>query len=384
MPAAAIAIFLIAIVLLAYVLVGYPILLRLMAARRPNPVRKQHFQPSVSFIVPVHNGEKYLPAKVATILALDYPRHLVEILIIADGCTDATESIAAARPEVRLLPIPRGGKCAALNAGIAAARNEILVLTDIRQQLRPDSLQHLMNCLADPTVGVVSADLHLTDTADSAAAQMANYRRLETALRDSLSALDSMFGATGAYYAMRRILALRALPLPTDLLLDDMYLPLTAFFSGYRLIIEPRAIALDIAVPLEVEVSRKSRTLAGNYQLLRYMPQLLSFGNRMLGHFLSYKVGRLLMPYLLLVIAVSSFFLPYPLNLLAVAGQAAGYGLALLDPWIPRGFPLKKLSAAARAFVAMMIATVRALAIFFVPAGELWKTPTGIDKRRPA
>ncbi len=384
MPAAAIAVFLGAIFLLAYVLVGYPILLRLLAARRPNPVRKQHFQPAVSFVVPVHNGERYLAAKIDTILGLDYPRHLIEILIVADGCGDATESIAAARPEVRLLSIPRGGKCAGLNAGIAAAGNEILILTDIRQQLRPDSLQHLMNCLADPTVGVVSADLHLTDTADSAAAQMANYRRLETALRDSLSALDSMFGATGAYYAMRRSLALRALPLPHDLLLDDMYLPLTAFFSGYRLVIEPRAVALDIAVPLEVEVGRKSRTLAGNYQLLRYMPQLLSLRNRMLGHFLSYKVGRLLMPYLLILIAVSSFFLPYPLNLLAVGGQAAGYGLALADPWIPRRFPLKKLSAAARAFVAMMIATVRALAIFFVPAGELWKNPTGIDKRRPA
>ena len=246
MPAAAVAIVLFvgASLLLAYVLVGYPVLLRLMAARRPKSVCKQHFQPAVSFIIPAHNGEKYLASKIQSIHTLDYPSHLIEIILIADGCTDATEAIASAFADVRLLSIPRGGKCAGLNAGIAAARHEILILTDIRQRLNPDSLQHLMNCLADPTVGVVSADLHLTDTADSAAAQMANYRRLETALRDSLSALDSMFGATGAYYAMRRSLALRALPLPHDLLLDDMYLPLTAFFSGYRLIIEPRAIAV--------------------------------------------------------------------------------------------------------------------------------------------
>ena len=51
---------------------------------------------------------------------------------------------------MRLLRVERGGKCAALNAGIPQAQNEILLLTDIRQELAPDSLRAMIDCFADP------------------------------------------------------------------------------------------------------------------------------------------------------------------------------------------------------------------------------------------
>jgi hypothetical protein len=67
--------------------------------------------------------------KLDSVLALDYPRELMEILVISDGSTDRTDSIVQefAPQGVRLLQVPRGGKCAALNAAIPQARNEILL-----------------------------------------------------------------------------------------------------------------------------------------------------------------------------------------------------------------------------------------------------------------
>ena len=59
-------------------------------------------------------------------------------------------------------------------------------------------------------------------------------------IRKRLSQIDSIFGATGALYAICRDLVS---PIPPGTLLDDVYLPLEAFFPGYRLILDDRALA---------------------------------------------------------------------------------------------------------------------------------------------
>ena len=243
----------------------------------------------------MRDGEHYLRAKLESILALDYPSELLEILVVSDGSTDGTDSIAGefAGRGVRLLRVPAAGKPAALNAAIPQSRAEILLLTDVRQTLDPSCLRSLIACFADPTVGAVSG------TPESAPARVApkprsNYIGAMRHGSGSISArIDSMFGATGPCYALRRSLAV---PMPPETLLDDVYLPLAGFFQGYRLITDESAIAWDYPTSRRIEFHRKVRTLAGNYQILRYYPALLGPRNRMWLHFVSYKLGRLLLP----------------------------------------------------------------------------------------
>jgi hypothetical protein len=160
---------------------------------------------------------------------------------------------------------------------------------------------------------------------------------------------------------------------PADALLDDVYLPLAAYFRGYRLVVDSRARAYDIPTSLETEFRRKIRTLAGNYQILRAYPALLGPGNRMWLHFMSYKFGRLLLPWLLLLLAGASLGLPPPWRGIVLAGQAAFYGLALADAWIFKPRLLKRLSSSAHTFLVMMIATLGGLSVFFIPPRTLWK-----------
>src|SRR5208337_4732296 len=108
-------------------------------------------------------------------------------------------------------------------------------------------------------------------------------------------------------------------------LLDDMYLPLAAFFKGYRLILEPRAEVLDYPTSRSVEFRRKVRTLAGNYQILLAYPALLGPQNRMWFHFISYKFARLVLPWLLVVLFLSSCFLPSLWKWAAVGAQGLFY-----------------------------------------------------------
>ncbi len=371
-------IFLLSSTFLVYVLIGYPVLLNFLARRFKNPVHKADYEPTVAVVIPVRNGQAYIRRKLDSMLQLDYPAGKMEILVISDGSTDQTDEIAEeyATRGVQLLRVPHGGKPAALNAGIPRTKNEILLLTDIRQVLEPHSLRRLLAPFADRSVGVVSGELLIRQGDNQAGEHIAAYRNFENWLRNKLSDLDSMLGATGSFYSMRRELAV---PMPPDTLLDDVFLPLGAFFQGYRLIIEPLARAYDDPTSLGTEFRRKVRTLAGNYQIMQRMPAVLTFRNRMWIHFVSIKLGRLLLPFALLAIAATSFFLPQRWMVYTALGlQGFVYGLALFDffdGWLPEEFILKKLSSAARTFVVMMVAAFCALSIFFVSPRKLW-TPT--------
>ena len=368
-----IALFLFSVAFCAYTLFGYPLLLGLLARWRGRPVRKAAWPATVSVILPVYNGERWIAAKLQSILALNYPGELVEILVVSDGSTDATGTIVGGftgRAKIEFLAVPKGGKAAALNAALARASGEILFFTDVRQPLHPDSLANLVACFADPQVGVASGELVILDGAGLEEASVGLYWKYEKWIRKQLSRLDSVLGATGCIYAMRRELAS---PLPALTLNDDMYLPLGAFFRGYRVILDDAALAFDDPSPLANEFRRKVRTLAGVYQIVGLYPALLGPRNRMWIHFFSHKLARLLMPWALIAAAAASFGLPAPWRVWAIGAQAFAYILALLDGWLPARFPLKRLTSPVRTFAVLMTASLCALAILFVPPRLLWK-----------
>jgi cellulose synthase/poly-beta-1,6-N-acetylglucosamine synthase-like glycosyltransferase len=365
----------------AWIVAGYPLLLKILVKRRARPVLRGSTQCSVSVLIPVHNGALFLRRKIISVLRQEYPRILMEILVLSDGSTDETDEIVREFESegVKLLRLDRGGKTAALRVGIRAARNEILVLTDVRQELDPRCVAGLVSCFDDPSAGVVSGELRIRSGSTSAEVDIGMYWRFETWLRRQLACLDSIFGATGPIYAMRRSLA-SGVDIPPEILLDDAYLPLTAFFKGYRLVVDESALAFDYPHSLKSEFRRKVRTLSGNYQLIRYMPQLLTRKNRMLFHFLSYKVGRLMLPYICLLIAVSSWFLPRNIAVAAALAEGALVALLVADYVIPEGFPLKRISSPLRTFFTMMVATVCAVQVFFIEPLQLWKAATIIPQ----
>ncbi|MEP6714350.1 MAG: glycosyltransferase family 2 protein [Terriglobia bacterium] len=364
--------------LIVYIVAGYPLLLFWLGKRWGTSTKKAERPRTISVIVAVHNGENFLADKLNSILDCGYPSELMEIIVASDGSTDRTEQIAAtyAAQGVSLLRLPRGGKPRALNAAIPHALGEILVLTDVRQVLEPRSLSRLIACFEDISVGVVSGDLVIRDGTTSGEKNVGLYWRYERAIRKNLGRIDSMFGATGPFYAIRRQLAV---PIPGDSLLDDMYLPLAAFFRGYRLIVEARARAFDYPTGIKTEFGRKVRTLAGNYQILKHYPRLLTWRNRMLFHYLSYKIARLLLPWIVLAIAAVTFGLPQPWMLWALIPQLVFYLLAAIDGWVPPGSLPKRLTSLARTVVSLLAASIFAMRIFFVPPRDLWR-PTQIHK----
>jgi poly-beta-1,6-N-acetyl-D-glucosamine synthase len=263
-------VFWLSILLLAYVYVGYPALAWLRAALIPKRHRVDAVEPTVTLIVVAHNEEQHVGPRLDNVLALDYPRHRLEIIFASDGSTDRTVE-RARRYEAEGVAVRafrrRRGKAAVLNDVTPSARGEIVVMADARQRFRRDALRALVNDFADPTVGAVSGELIITTkTAGGGVARgVGFYWRYEKFIRRNESRAGSTVGVTGAIYAIRRELFE---PIPEDTILDDVVIPLHIVRRGYRVLFESKAQAFDEASAMaRQEFVRKVRTIAGTFQL---------------------------------------------------------------------------------------------------------------------
>jgi cellulose synthase/poly-beta-1,6-N-acetylglucosamine synthase-like glycosyltransferase len=330
---------------IAYVYVGYPALLAAWARLAPRPVHKPGFEPgawpSISIVLAARNEAARLPGRVANLLNLPYDGRR-EIIVVSDGSADQTRAALAGytqRGEVRLIEVPAGGKPLALNAGVAAATGDLIVFADARQRFCDRALTALAANFADPHVGGATGELLLdceSGQSDSTVGDgVGVYWKYEKWLRRHEGAVWSTLGATGAIYALRRSLWR---PLPAETLLDDVLAPMRAVLDGKRVVFEEEATAADRTAPdAAAEARRKRRTLAGNYQILAQEPRLLNpFANPVWLQYVSHKVGRLLVPWALIVVFATSAALAAASWIYAAAflAQAAFYGLAVTGAWL--------------------------------------------------
>lgn len=312
---------------------AYPVAMQLLASRgKPALSGPDATRPTVSVIIATRDSAESVSRRVENLFESAYPSELMEVVI----GVDATAPGLALEPHPRVRVVAGdapGGKSATLNAAVRHANGAVLVFTDSAQSFEPDTISRMVGSLrADERLGAVSGALHLDGGASPAAAL---YWRFERSLRHAESRVHSTVGVTGAVYAMHRALWS---PLPTGLILDDLWVPMQLVLRGYRVGFDERAIAHDARQFSESqEYQRKLRTLTGVLQLCAWFPATLSLSrNPIFTQFLFHKVLRLLTPYLAALLAVSSLWLlvtrvPPPLGtqLLAALGAAAIVPLVL-------------------------------------------------------
>ena len=364
----------------AYPYAIYPALLvgwnRIARRRLPQP--DEAHRPTVSVILPVHNEARRIEAKIANLLALDYPRDRLQCIVVGDGCTDDTLARAARAGGAQLVthPLPaRAGKAAGLNAGLELATGEIVVFTDAGILLDRGALASLVGHFSDPAVGCVSGEDYVEGGGSEGL-----YGRLELLLRREEARLHSIAGASGCFYGMRRSLCRPFRPG----MAPDFLSVLDTVRSGHRALCEPTARgAMTATQSQSAEFSRKSRTflrgltaLFGNVELLNPV-RFPAFAFTLWSH----KLMRWLGPVSLVLCLVSSFALrAEPLYAALFYVQLALYVMALgalVWPETMGRFALARLSAF---FLLVNAAAGRALVMWLAGVRqELWE-PT----RRPA
>lgn len=334
---AALVVFWTAFALVAYVYVGYPLLLAAWSRLACRPVAKGAWEPAVSLVIAARNERDRIAAKLDDCRRLDYPGEKLQLVVSLDGPTDGTEDVVREWSDSAGCPVTvvhsrrHRGKAAALNRAVRAATGEVLVFCDARQRIDARAVRELVANLHDRSVGAVTGELVLLDGAETGPESEASdgvglYWRYEKGLRAMESRIHSTVGATGALYALRRELFH---PIPEKTILDDVVVPMRAVLAGSRTVFEPAARAYDRVCPPELEFVRKVRTLVGNFQLVRLMPELLHpRRNPVFLQFVSHKVGRLLVPHLLVVLLVSNLLLLHGFYLFFLICQGTWYVLA--------------------------------------------------------
>lgn len=103
--------------------------------------------PSVAIVVPCWNEEKTIHGTVESLLALQYPKEKLEIIIVDDGSTDTTwQEILQyeGNPQIKMFHKENGGKHTAVNLGIEKTTTEFVGCLDADSFVSPDALERIM------------------------------------------------------------------------------------------------------------------------------------------------------------------------------------------------------------------------------------------------
>jgi hyaluronan synthase len=117
-------------------------------------------RPSVTIVVPAFNEEDGIAGTIASCVGVDYPRELLEIIIVNDGSTDATwDRMLAAKqrfPQVTIIDLGSNyGKRGAMAEGVRRATGEVLVFVDSDSYLDRNAVTNIVQPFSDDRVGAV-------------------------------------------------------------------------------------------------------------------------------------------------------------------------------------------------------------------------------------
>lgn len=319
--------------IILYCYFGYPLLIYIVAKLHPRKVHKKKFRPAVSIVLSVWNEEEVIEKKIHNLLSLDYPKEKMEILIGSDGSTDRTNAIIKSFFDPRVIFIESGkrqGKMLTINELVKKAKHEVIVFTDARQAFATDAIKELVDNFADPSIGSTSGELIFAPKEGGTAKGLNLYWEYEKFLRSQESKVHSMLGATGAIYAIRRELFV---PVPANVVLDDMYIPFKIIEKGYRAIFDEQAKAYDeVADSPQQEHQRKARTLYGNYQIFGRFPGMFNILKSPIAiQLFSHKFLRVMAPFLMIALwIVNALLLDRPFFKIIFILQIIFYCLAVL------------------------------------------------------
>lgn len=319
--------------LVLYVYVGYPLalyavsrLVRAITSELPDNL------PAVTLLISAFNEKDCIAEKLENCLDLDYPRELLEIVVISDRSSDGTDEIVEGFETrgIKLLRMQeRGGKTMGLNAAVARSASDMVVFSDANAMYRRDAIRALIAPFTDPAVGAVVGESTYAEVDSDAGESESLYWRYEIAIKTLESRVSSVVGGDGAIYAVRRSLYK---PMGADVL-SDFVNPLQVVEQGYRCVYEPNAVSVEeVAGSFDKEFSRKVRIVNRAWRATMSMKRLLNpFRFRLFSwQLLSHKLLRWLVPaFLLLLLALNVLLLNEGvIYRVVLAGQSIFYVLA--------------------------------------------------------
>ncbi len=370
-----------------YAYAGYPVILWAISlfkggkARRARANRSNEYLPKVSLLISVYNEEAVIEKKIANSLSLDYPKELLEIMVVSDGSTDRTRDIVKRfTNEGIILKHYKGriGKTECLNMTVPLATGRIIVFSDANSEYDRNSLREMTKHFEDPKIGFVTGWTKYTPRKDEEiSGSLGMYSRLELLTKKYESMIGSCVGADGAIFAIRKELYRNLRPHD----INDFVIPLAIVEQGFRGILEERAFCFETAAGrAKGEFHRQIRITNRTIRAIVNNRVLLDPGKFRIFSFelFSHKLCRFLVPAFLMILLVSSLMLSSGNSffLLTFIGQIGFYlsaGFAKVTDRIPL---MSRVFAASQVFVMANLAIFIAWITYFQGATYTTWSPT--------
>ncbi|MGA2551166.1 MAG: glycosyltransferase [Burkholderiaceae bacterium] len=274
----------------------YPLSLYLLyrlRGGRPLKLRTDAAPIRLAVCTCAYNEESRIETKIKNLLALRQHSPTLEIYLYVDGASDRTAEIAARYGDLIHLHVSadRRGKTHGMNHLVAQTSADILIFTDANVLLDHQALVRLVPYFSDPDVGCVCGNLNYTNAGESVTSSTGSmYWRLEESLKRLESGLDSMMGADGSLFAIRRSLHRE----PPDHIIDDMFVSFGVLCQGYRVVQVSDVRAFEESIPVSSEeFGRKIRIACQAFNVHRLIwPQLRRLNGLLLYMYVSHKLLR--------------------------------------------------------------------------------------------
>jgi len=306
------ALFCLSIFCIFWLFIGYR--LSLMAVSKF--VRKKcscndRYTAAVSVIVPAHNEEKVISEKLRNVLDLNYPKDMLDIVVVDDGSTDGTSKLAEDYMGWGVKIIrqeSRQGKPSAINLGLKYASGDVILITDANSFFEKNAVMKLVRNFSDLTVGGVGGRYEPHTEMQGIGLGDQVYWKNENFSKERESVIDSIVGMNGNIAAVRGDI-LRAAKLEADSVTEDFELTVCIRKMGYRVIYEPEAYSWKLA-PGNVKegiVQKRRRSIGTIQTLMRHKDALFNpkygfYGGLILP---SHKLLPMLLPFFIMVALLS-------------------------------------------------------------------------------
>jgi len=324
--------------LLGYIYAGYPLIVRVLASRMGRDVARADIRPTVTVVIAAFNEQKNILQKLENVLALDYSPELLDVIVVSDASTDATDQLVRSFPSKRVMLLRvegRLGKTACQNRAVEQARGEIVVFTDATTHVDRAALLQMVPNFADSEVGCVAGCLvYQGKTVSVVAEGGTGYWGYEIGLRAAESRLSTLIGVSGCLYGVRRA-AYRPI---SPSLISDFVIAMRMRDQGLRTILESGALCYEetldrskdeLSMRIRVAVRSIAAILSERQRLNPLFDPLFSW------QLWSHKLLRYISPFLWLLSLLSCLLLAgHPVYRIILAVQmlviAAGVGGLIL------------------------------------------------------
>jgi len=284
--------------------------------------------PTVSVLIPAKNEALVIQGLLAKLLAQDYPRSNMEIIVINDGSTDLTASLVEAEMKrnpdiIKLVNIPLEesgrGKGAALNHGLSRCQGEIVAVYDADNLPEKDAIKKLVTALMlNPKLAAVTGKFRASNRQRNFLTRLINLESVafQWIIQAGRNFFLNIAFLAGTNYVIRRQVLESLGGWDEEALTEDTELTLRLYEHGWRVRFLPEATTWE----QEPEkwgtwIRQRTRWARGNNDLIRRQMKRL-FKTKL--SLTSIEMANLFYLYYLFVFAIIVSDLFFLLSLLGI------------------------------------------------------------------